>query len=55
MSNLILFCSIMLALPEPSTEFAVLDMEITLTFVNVKSIKYHLSQNNYVCDYIHSF
>ena len=46
--NLILCCSIMLAHLEPSTKFLVLDMLIILTFVNVKSRKYHLSQNNCV-------
>ena len=42
--NLVPFCSIIFALSDPSIKFVVLDMVFTLTFVNVKSIKYLLSQ-----------
>ena len=42
--NLVPFGSIMFSLLEPSIKFAVLDMVLTLTFVNVKSREYLLSQ-----------
>ena len=42
--NLVPFGSIMFALPEPSVKFVVPDMVLTLSFVNVKSRKYLLSQ-----------
>ena len=44
MWNLVPFGSIMFALLEPSIMFTVLDMVLTLIFVNVKSRKYLLSQ-----------
>ena len=42
--NLVQFDSIMFALSEPSIKFAVPNMVLTLTFVNVKSINYLLSR-----------
>ena len=42
--NLVLFDSIMFAPLKPSINFKVLDMVLTLTFVNVKSRKYLLSR-----------
>ena len=41
--NLVPFCSIMFALSKSSIKFVLLDMVLTLTFVNVKSKKYLLS------------
>ena len=42
--NLVSFCSIMFALPEPSIKFTVPDVVLTLAFVNVKSKMYLLSR-----------
>ena len=42
--NLVPFDSIIFALSEPSIKFSILDMVLTLTFVNVKSRKYLLSR-----------
>ena len=46
--NLVPFCSIMFAIPEPLIKLVVPDIVLKLAFVNVKSRKYHLSQNNCV-------
>ena len=42
--NLVPFGSVMFALLEPSTKFVVLDMVLTLAFINVNSRKYLLSR-----------
>ena len=42
--NLVPFGSIMFALSKPSIKFEVLDMVLTLAFVNVRSRKYLLSR-----------
>ena len=42
--NLVPFGSIMFALPEPLIKFAVPDMVLILTFINVKSKTYLLSR-----------
>ena len=42
--NLVTFGNVMFALLEPSTKFVVLNMVLTLAFINVNSRKYLLSQ-----------
>ena len=42
--NVVPFGNVMFILPEPSTKFVVLDMVLTLVFINVNSRKYLLSQ-----------
>ena len=51
--NLVPFGSIMFAIPKPSIKFTVLDMVLTLTFVNVKSRKYILFRR-IVCVWLHN-